>query len=274
MSAWLTAVNKLRTTRILDVETASPTVKIFTFKDRQCAKAKPGQFLMLWVPGVDEIPLSVLDAKNSEATVSVAVKRVGEATQALHNTRIGDVVGVRGPFGNSFTFEKGNVLMVGGGVGIAPLAFLAKKIVSKASKTVMVLGAKTRGELLFLDYLKRLCGEENVLAATEDGSYGVKGLASNLADSVLAKEKFERVYACGPEPMVRRVFECAENSGVFVEASLERLMRCAIGICGSCVIGKYRVCRDGPVFNTHQLRTFIDELGVWKRNFDGKRIPV
>ena len=274
MSAWLTAVNKLRTTRILDVETASPTVKIFTFKDRQCAKAKPGQFLMLWIPGVDEIPLSVLDAKNSEVTVSVAVKRVGEATQALHNTRIGDVVGVRGPFGNSFTFEKGNVLMVGGGVGIAPLAFLAKKIVSKASKTVMVLGAKTRGELLFLDYLKRLCGEENVLAATEDGSYGVKDLASNLADSVMAKEKFERVYACGPEQMVRRVFECAENSGVFVEASLERLMRCAIGICGSCVIGEYRVCRDGPVFNTHQLRTFIDELGVWKRNFDGKRIPV
>jgi len=256
------------------VETASPTVKIFTFKDRQCAKAKPGQFLMLWIPGVDEIPLSVLDAKNSEVTVSVAVKRVGEATQALHNTRIGDVVGVRGPFGNSFTFEKGNVLMVGGGVGIAPLAFLAKKIVSKASKTVMVLGAKTRGELLFLDYLKRLCGEENVLAATEDGSYGVKDLASNLADSVMAKEKFERVYACGPEQMVRRVFECAENSGVFVEASLERLMRCAIGICGSCVIGEYRVCRDGPVFNTHQLRTFIDELGVWKRNFDGKRIPV
>lgn len=274
MSAWLTAVNKLRTTRILDVKTASPTVKTFTFKDRQCAKAKPGQFLMLWIPGVDEIPLSVLEAKNSEAMVSVAVKRVGEATQALHNLRVGDVIGVRGPFGNSFTFEKGKALLVGGGVGIAPLAFLAKRLVSKASKTVMVLGAKTRGELLFLDDLKRLCGEENVLASTEDGSCGVKGLASNFADAVLAKEKFERVYACGPEQMVRRVFECAENSGVFFEASLERLMRCAMGICGSCVIGEYRVCRDGPVFNTHQLRTLRGELGVWKRDFDGKRIPV
>ncbi|MGQ9538621.1 MAG: dihydroorotate dehydrogenase electron transfer subunit [Candidatus Bathycorpusculaceae bacterium] len=274
MSAWLTAANKLRTTRILDVKTASPTVKTFTFKDKQCAKAKPGQFLMLWIPGIDEIPLSILDADKSEATFSVAVKKVGEATQALHNMKVGDIVGVRGPFGNSFTLEKGKALMVGGGVGIAPLAFLAKKVVSKASKTIIILGAKTREELLFIDDFKKLCGEENVLAATEDGSYGVKDLASNLAESVLAKEKFDRVYACGPEQMIRRVFECAENSGVFVEASLERLMRCAIGICGSCVIGEYRVCRDGPVFNSNQLRVFKDELGVWKRDFDGKRIPA
>ncbi len=274
MSAWLTAVNRLRTTRILNVKTVSPTVKVFAFKDKQCAKAKPGQFLMMWIPGVDEIPLSVLDADNSEAMVSVAVKRVGEATQALHNMKVGDVVGVRGPFGNSFTFENGEVLMVGGGVGIAPLAFLAKKLVSKASKIVMVLGAKTRGELLFIDDLKRLCREKNVLAATEDGSYSVKDLASNLAEFVLAKEKFEMVYACGPEQMIRKVLDCAEKSGAFVEASLERLMRCAIGICGSCVIGEYRVCRDGPVFNSNQLRTLKDELGVWKRDFDGKRTPV
>ncbi|MGB9684113.1 MAG: dihydroorotate dehydrogenase electron transfer subunit [Candidatus Bathyarchaeales archaeon] len=274
LSAWLTAANKLRTTRILNVKTVSPTVKTFAFRDKQCAKAKPGQFLMLWIPGVDEIPLSVLDADNSEAMVSVAVKRVGEATKALHNMKVGDVVGVRGPFGNSFTFKKGKVLMVGGGVGIAPLAFLAKKIVSKASKTVMVLGAKTRVELLFIDDLRRLCGEENVLAATEDGSYGVKGLASSLAESVMAEEKFNLVYTCGPEPMTRRVLDCAEKVGIYVEASLERLMRCAIGICGSCVIGKYRVCRDGPVFNINQLKTFKDEFGVWKRDFDGKRITV
>ncbi|MEM3873784.1 MAG: dihydroorotate dehydrogenase electron transfer subunit [Candidatus Bathyarchaeia archaeon] len=275
MSAWLTAVNRHRTTSILKVEAVSPTVKVFTFKDRQCAKACPGQFLMLWIPSVDEIPLSILDVDREKATVSVAVKRVGEATGALHNMRAGDKIGVRGPFGNSFTPKKGKVLLVGGGVGIAPLTFLAKELAAKtASKTVVVLGAKTIEELIFLDKLKGLCGEENVLAATEDGSYGIKGLASSLAESVMTREKFDAVYTCGPEPMTRAVLDHAEKLGVYAEASLERIMRCAIGICGSCVIGGYRVCRDGPIFNINQLKTVKNEFGFWKRDFNGKRVAV
>jgi len=275
LSVWLTKANRLRTTRLLSVKAESPTVKTFTFKDRFCAKAKPGQFLMLWIPGVDEIPLSIFATKEEEGVVSVAVKRVGEATQALHEKGVGEIIGVRGPFGNSFTFSSGRVLMVGGGIGIAPLSFLAKKLASsKKARIVVVVGAKTRSELLFLNPLKELCGEANVLAATEDGSYGVKDLASNLAERVLDKEKFDMVYACGPEQMIRRVFDQCEKHGVFMEASLERLMRCAIGICGSCIIGRYRVCRDGPIFSTERLRTIKDEFGFQKRDFDGKRIPV
>ncbi|MCS7123922.1 MAG: dihydroorotate dehydrogenase electron transfer subunit [Candidatus Bathyarchaeota archaeon] len=275
MSAWLTVTNKHRTTRILNVETVSPTVKTFTFMDGLCAKAKPGQFLMLWIPGVDEIPLSVFHVDRERALVYVAVKRVGEATKALHTMKVGDWVGVRGPFGKNFTLRGGKVLMVGGGVGIAPLTFLAKELADrKFSKTVAVVGAKTKEELIFLDKLKRFCGEKNVLAATEDGSYGVKGLASTLAESVMTQEGFDVVYACGPEPMLRAVLDYAEKGGFYFEASLERLMRCAIGICGSCVIGGYRVCRDGPVFNIHQLKTVKGEFGVWKRDFNGKRIPL
>jgi dihydroorotate dehydrogenase electron transfer subunit len=256
------------------VETISPTVKTFTFQDKLCAKAQPGQFLMLWIPGVDEIPLSVLDADSEKAVVSVAVKRVGDATKALHDMKAGDVIGVRGPFGNSFTLKTGRILMVGGGVGIAPLSFLAKKLASKASKTTVIIGAKTKSELIFMEELKRLCGDGNVLATTEDGSYGVKGLASNHAEMVMAKENFDMVYTCGPEPMTRKILDIAEEKGVWAEASLERLMRCAIGICGSCVLGSYRVCRDGPVFNMNQLKRVKDEFGVWKRDFNGKRIPV
>ena len=274
MSAWLTAANRHRATRIVAVETISPTVKTFTFQDKLCAKAQPGQFLMLWIPGVDEIPLSVLDADPEKAVVSVAVKRVGEATKALHDMKAGDVIGVRGPFGNSFTLKAGRILMVGGGVGIAPLSFLAKKLASKASKITVIIGAKTKSELIFMEELKRLCGEENVLATTEDGSYGVKGLASNHAEMVMAKENFDIVYTCGPEPMTRKIFDIAEEKGVWAEASLERLMRCAVGICGSCTLGGYRVCRDGPVFNINQLKRVKDEFGVWKRDFNGKRIPV
>jgi dihydroorotate dehydrogenase electron transfer subunit len=272
LSAYLTSANTMRTTRILSVKAESPTVKTFTVKDKLCARAKPGQFLMLWIPRVDEIPLSILSAGDGE--VSVAVKAVGEATQALHGLGSGDIIGVRGPFGNSFTENQGRILMVGGGTGTAPLLFLAKKLAAKAERLSFVMGAKTRSELLFSDKLDALCTEQSIIATTEDGSYGLECLATEPLAEFLNREKFDMVYTCGPEVMVRRVFELAEQRGIALEASLERLMRCGIGLCGSCVIGKYRVCRDGPVFGAAQLGEVRDELGVSKLGFDGMRIPL
>jgi dihydroorotate dehydrogenase electron transfer subunit len=271
--AYRIAANQLRTTRILNVKTESPTVKAFTFKDKVCTRAKPGQFLMLWIPGVNEIPLSILDAtENGE--VSVTVKKVGEATQALHNKKTGEIIGIRGPFGNSFTLKEGKILMVGGGTGTAPLLFLAKKSVSKATKLVFAIGAKTKEELLFIDKLEETCSKDNLIATTDDGSYGVEGLATTPLESLLAKERFDVIYTCGPEQMMRKVLDLAEKHGIALEASLERLMRCAIGLCGSCVVGKYRVCRDGPVFAASQLKEAKSEFGVSKRDFSGKRIPL
>jgi len=271
--AYRIATNQLRTTCILSVKTESPTVKTFTFKDKVCVRAKPGQFLMLWIPSVDEIPLSILDA-NEDGAVSVAVKKVGEATQALHSKKVGEIVGLRGPFGNSFTLKEGKILMVGGGTGTAPLLFLAKKSASKATKLVFVIGAKTKEELLFIDKLEETCSKDNLIATTEDGSYGIKGLATTPLESLLTKERFDVIYTCGPEQMMRKVSDLAEKHGIALEASLERLMRCAIGLCGSCVVGKYRVCRDGPVFTASQLKEAKSEFGVSKRDFSGKRIPL
>jgi len=271
LSAYRIATNQLRTTRILSVKTESPTVKTFTFKDKVCARAKPGQFLMLWIPGVDEIPLSVLDA-NEDGAVSVAVKKVGEATQALQNKKVGEIIGLRGPFGNSFTLKRGRILMVGGGTGIAPLLFLTKKLASKAPRLVFVIGAKTKEELLFIDKLEEVRSKGNLVATTEDGSYGVKCLATTPLESLLAKERFDMIYTCGPEQMMRKVLDLTEKHEIALEASLERLMRCAIGLCGSCVVGKYRVCRDGPVFTASQLKEVKSEFGILKRNFDGRKI--
>jgi len=273
LSAYRIAANTHRTTRILSIKTENPTVKTFTLKDRVCAKAKPGQFLMLWIPGVDEIPLSILDA-NDDGTVSVAVKKVGKATQALHDKKVDEIIGVRGPFGNSFTLKEGKILMVGGGTGTAPLLFLAKKLASKTSKLVFVTGAKTGEELLFIEKLEELCSKRNVVATTEDGSYGIKCLATTPLERLLAKERFDMLYTCGPEQMMRKVFDLVEKHGIALEASLERLMRCAMGLCGSCVVGKYRVCRDGPVFIVTQLRGVKSEFGIVKRDYDGKKIPL
>jgi dihydroorotate dehydrogenase electron transfer subunit len=274
LSPYRIAINELRTTRILGVKTESPTVKTFAFKDKLCAKAEPGQFLMLWIPGVDEIPLSILDAE-ADDTVSVAVKNVGEATQALHSMKAGEIIGVRGPFGNAFTLKEKSVLMVAGGTGTAPLFFLAKRrLASKAKRTVFVLGAKTESELLFMGELGEMLGKEQLVVSTEDGTCGITGLCTVSVEQLLANEKFDLIHACGPEPMILRVSKLADRYGIRMEASLERLMRCAIGLCGTCVIGRYQVCADGPVFTREQLREVKEEFGVAKRDFDGRKIPL
>jgi dihydroorotate dehydrogenase electron transfer subunit len=230
---------------------------------------------MLWIPSVDEIPLSVLGV-DEDGRVSVAVKKVGEATEALHDTKAGDVLGVRGPFGNSFAMVKGRVLMVAGGTGTVPLLFLARRLVPRMASGVFVLGAKTKSELLFMNQLGQILGKSQaqLITSTEDGSCGVTGLCTELVEQVLAKERFNVIYACGPEKMIRKVFELAEEHRTNLEASLERLMRCAIGLCGSCTIGEYRVCADGPVFTSKQLREVKTEFGNSKRDLTGRRIPL
>jgi dihydroorotate dehydrogenase electron transfer subunit len=269
-----TAANQLRTRPIIGIRAESPTVKTFVFKDGQCAAAKPGQFLMLWIPGVDEIPLSIMDARQ-DGRVAVSVKALGEATLALHQKRVGDIVGVRGPFGNSFTMNARGPLMVGGGTGIAPLKFLARMLISKGASMTFVLGARTRDELLFRNELEKFGAKRvRLITSTEDGSCGLTGLCTEPLEQMLAREKFDMVYACGPEQMILKVFELAEQRGAEMQASLERLMRCAIGLCGSCVIGKYRVCADGPVFTSRQLRHVRDEFGLSKRNRCGKTVPL
>ncbi|MGD0978989.1 MAG: dihydroorotate dehydrogenase electron transfer subunit [Candidatus Bathyarchaeia archaeon] len=275
MSVYHIAANRMRTTQILNVKTESPTVKTFSFRDTHCAKAQPGQFLMLWIPGVDEIPLSILGVDEG-GLVSVAVKRVGQATRALHEAKAGNVLGVRGPFGNSFSTVQGSVLMVAGGTGTAPLLFLANRLLPRMTRGVFVMGAKTQSELLFMNQLEQSFsrGQVRLVTSTEDGSCGVTGLCTEPVEQILARERFNIIYACGPEKMLRRIFELAEEHRTNLEASLERLMRCAIGLCGSCTVGKYRVCADGPVFTSKQLREVKTEFGNSKRDLTGRRIPL
>ena len=265
--------NKIRTTPIVQVRTESPTVKTYTFIDHSCSKAKPGQFLMFWIPGIDEIPLSIMDVDRN-GLVSVSVKAVGDATRHLHNMAAGTTVGVRGPFGNSFTESGGKVLLVGGGTGTAPLLFLAKQLAAKAERLSFVEGAKTKDELLFVRELGGVCKEQNIITTTEDGTAGLQCLVTQPLAKLLDKEHFDMIYTCGPEVMVKKIFEMTEARKLPLEASLERLMRCGIGLCGSCMIGKYRVCKDGPVFNSAQLREVTTELGVSKLGFDGSRVPI
>ena len=141
MSDLPTANNQLRTTQIVQVRTESPTVKTFMFTDRLCSKAKPGQFLMLWIPGIDEIPLSIMDTSNG--IVSVTVKAVGDATRHMHTLEAGATIGVRGPFGNSFTESRGRVLLSEAEQEPHPYFSSAKQLASKTDRLSFVEGAKT-----------------------------------------------------------------------------------------------------------------------------------
>ena len=278
MSACLTAANTVRAVKIVDAKEETPTVKSLTFSDKLCAKAVPGQFCMVWIPSVDEIPMSLSNINPKENLAAITVEKVGEATSALYKIKVGDILGVRGPFGNGYTLTNARrIMIVGGGTGLASLAPLTEKIVEKrGSHVTFLLGAKTRRDLLFLKRIETALSKSRgeVVATTEDGSYGMKGLVTKPAERFLSEQKFDMIYTCGPELMMYKMFLSAERFKVPFQASLERFMRCAIGLCGTCVVGRYRVCREGPVFSGKQLHEVREEFGHFRLGLNGEKISV
>jgi len=264
-----------RIVKVIEVKEESPKVKTLIFQDEECTKAKPGQFIMVWVPSVDEIPLS-LTTSTRRGCQAITVKEVGEATKALCNKKPGEIIGVRGPYGSCFTAHGKKVLIAAGGVGLIPLVWLAEHLAAEGKKISFVAGARTRSELIFLDRLERLVKKfkVNLVGMTDDGSFGAMGQVSEATDTIIKKQDFDVIYTCGPEKMMKKIFEQAEPRNIPVQASLERIMKCGAGFCGSCCIGRYRVCKDGPVFSAEQLREFKSELGVYRRNHAGRLVKL
>ena len=262
----------MRTVEVIETKEENCSVKTFTFSDEICGKAEPGQFVMVWIPGVDEIPIS-LSGINSDGLTSITVNEVGEASSALNQKEKGDIIGVRGPFGKGFVPTKGNVMIVGGGTGLGPMMPLTEKLVKIADKITVMSGVKSKFNLLFLDRITKLLSDidSETVFTTEDGSYGIECLVTEQVEQKLIKEKYDMIYTCGPEQMMYRTFILAEQYKVPVQASLERIMRCGIGLCGSCAIGTIRVCKDGPVLTSTQLRSIREEFGKFQLDFTGKK---
>jgi dihydroorotate dehydrogenase electron transfer subunit len=208
--------------------------------------AVPGQFAMLWLPGVDEKPFSIAGRDPLE----FAIAKVGPFSGALHSLEPGDTLWFRGPFGNGYSMTEGRSLLVGGGYGAAPLHFLSLELLAARGKRGMLpavaLGARTEADLLFVPRFRALGLETHV--ATEDGSAGVKGRVTDAAASLLDSGRIERVYACGPEAMLEALGSLCARRNLPAELSHEAYMRCGIGLCGACEHGGRLVCMDGPVF--------------------------
>jgi len=248
----------------------TPKTKSFVFSVPEIAKeAKPGQFLMVWSPKVDEIPIAIAHCDLETGRVEIAVSDEGECSHSLHQKNPGDLVGLRGPYGRAFSFRGDEICMVAGGYGVASLWFAAE-VAKKGGKNVLALiGAKSRSHLLYLDELKKIGCQVRV--ATEDGSEGSKGFVTDLLLEEIENRRIDQVLTCGPELMIKRVCEITKNR-VPTEVSIERHMKCAMGICGACDCGGYLVCKDGPVFNAENIFEKT-EFARWKRDKTGARIP-
>ncbi len=219
----------------------------------------PGQFVEVRVDGSPTTflrrPISVnfVDREANELWLLVAA--IGDGTRRLAALQAGDTLNCVLPLGNGFTLPQTadeRLLLVGGGVGVAPLLYMGAEMKKRGCEPTFLLGARTSKDLLMLDEFRKY---GRVFVTTEDGSEGERGFVTN--HSLLGQEQFTRIATCGPKPMMVAVSRLADKLGVACEASLENLMACGLGACLCCVEktteGNLCVCKEGPVFDTKRL---------------------
>ena len=229
-------------------------------------RSQPGQFVQLKVnPGIDPLlrrPFSIHRVHRKTGEIELLIRVVGQGTAMLQKARKGDLFDLVGPLGNGFsaTGDFGQALVVAGGMGIAPMAFLIDELLDADKKVTLLWGARSGKEITGLTaFEKRIV---SVRTVTEDGSLGQQGMVTDVFQSVwtdLGRDGTTRGYACGPKPMLKAFQPMALESGFEWEVSLEENMACGIGVCFGCAVktsdGDYRmVCSDGPVFPLKDIR--------------------
>ncbi|NOX46932.1 MAG: dihydroorotate dehydrogenase electron transfer subunit [Chlorobi bacterium] len=223
----------------------------------------PGNFAELHIAKSPEAflrrPFGILDVDYDKRLISFYVKIVGKGTRELANYKQGEQLNVIYPLGNSFTVSERNkeVLIVGGGSGIATFILLGKSLKQNNVKATYLIGGRAKEDILLTNELKKF---GQVLITTEDGSLGEKGFVTDHSIFKSGSFCFDKIYTCGPEPMMKAVGEIAHKHQIDCEVSLENMMACGFGVCLCCVTetkeGNQRVCMEGPVFNTGTLQWF------------------
>lgn len=242
----------------------------------------PGQFVEVKVEGSETTylrrPFSIHRVDFAKNTIHLLIKVVGDGTRKIASLQEGEIVNMMFPLGKGFTLTKNQeVLLVGGGCGVAPLYFLAEKLHQNGNKVSVLVGGRSAEDILMADEYKKF-GE--VYIATEDGTLGEKGMVtahsvikgnsdhasdySEISDKTV--RKFDKIYCCGPDGMMRAVAHIGEQLNIPCEVSLENTMACGIGACLCCVVesvkGNVCVCTEGPVFDSRQLKGWTNETEV------------
>jgi sulfhydrogenase subunit gamma (sulfur reductase) len=260
------------------VKDETPDIKTFSIKLQDhdsFSQYMPGQFVELSVLGLGEAPFGLASSPTRPGLVECTVKKMGKVTSALHELEAGDVVGIRGPFGNGFpmeSFENKDVIIVGGGIGLAPLRSVIWYVIDKRSDfgdVTIIYGARTVADIVYKDELKdwaEMSGitvVETVDPGGETADWkGEVGLVPPVLKQVNPSPKNAVAITCGPPIMIKFTLVALDELGFSPEniiTTLEMRMKCGLGRCGRCNIGNKYICKDGPVFSHAQLKTLPTE---------------
>ncbi len=242
------------------------------FKDKNGFKFSPGQFVQLSIFGIGEAPISISSSPFNNDSFGICIRKVGDVTSAIHNLDVGELVGIRGPLGNGFPVEElrgKDVLFIAGGLGLAPLRSMISYVLEKRdnfNKVTILYGAKSPGEILFVDELNtwKAMGDLEVAVTVDkidDKWTGKSGVITRLIPPLKLDPSNTYVLVVGPPVMYKYVLLELQMKQIPEEQiimSLERRMKCGIGKCGHCQINGVYVCLDGPQFSYHTLK-FLPE---------------
>ncbi len=236
--------------KIAAIKNENATTKTFVLDGKLAAE--PGQFVMVWLPGMEDKPFSLADVDPIKLTIAA----VGPFSEALHQLKVGDLLWVRGPLGKGYSLpdvDGGHLVLIGGGYGVAPMHFLARWALAAGFQVSMIVGARQADDLLLADDFKIL--DVDLYLTTEDGSVGLKGMVTDALQEIITESiKPSMVYACGPTGMLEAIGNLCKAEGISVQLSWESHMRCGLGLCGSCEVGEgWLTCLDGPVFPFNPL---------------------
>lgn len=260
--------------RVLKNEQVGPKLHLMVLESPEISRAvKPGQFVHMKLPGADSHvlrrPFSVYAADADTKSIDILYQEVGSVTSLMPGIAQGTEISTIGPIGNCWSgaaasseFNCERALLVGGGVGAAPLFMLAETLVGQGCKLDVVLGAQTKDALVTRARYTELLGHEPE-CSTDDGSYAFAGFCTPLVQNRLAQgssadgKPYDYLAVCGPEPLMRIVANLGLEVGVPTEVSMEKRMACGVGACLSCVVetkdGKRRSCVDGPIFDAREV---------------------
>jgi dihydroorotate dehydrogenase electron transfer subunit len=243
-------------TRIINVIDEMPGYKTFLFS--YPFDCQPGQFLMIWLPRIDEKPFTLSYKKDDILGITVQLR--GKFTEELFKLKKGDSFGVRGGYGNCYRVSSNKkTCIITGGSGTAAVLPLACEL----HDPKIIIGARSKDSLLFIDKLP------HAIFTTEDGSYGFHGNVVSAFIDLISKTHIDMVYTCGPEKMMDAVIQICVKEKIECQFALERYMKCGFGICGNCTCGKKRVCVDGPIFKLSDLKD-LSEFSTFIRTKSGK----
>lgn len=245
-------MKKIYKAKVEKIEQVSKTSYFIEIKADEFVNVEAGQFVSIYCEGLTlRRPFSV--CSNDNGKIGVLFKERGKGTKYIKSLKVGDFIDVAGPFGNTFDIQNKKALLVGAGIGAAPISYLKSKLNEKGIENFFISG--------FLNKEEVPNGMQIDMVCTDDGSYGEKGSVINYLGVLINDYQPEVIYACGPHIVLKLIAQLGEQYGIETQVAMEKVMACGIGVCRGCVIdvkkdGKVvnaTVCKDGPVFKGSEI---------------------